>query len=107
MLANSDEVANFASPLGTKLLCKRSKHMVNVAQLVRAPDCDSGGRGFEPHLSPATMKAFVRRFFLSFTFTFLSRRQPDGCTLAKPRTWKTESGDIMEDSIYLQRTEGL
>ena len=27
--------------------------MVGVAQLVRAPDCDSGGRGFETHLSPA------------------------------------------------------
>ena len=26
--------------------------MVNVAQLVRAPDCGSGGRGFESHLSP-------------------------------------------------------
>lgn len=23
-----------------------------VAQLVRAPDCGSGGRGFETHLSP-------------------------------------------------------
>ena len=26
--------------------------MVNVAQLVRALDCGSKGRGFEPHLSP-------------------------------------------------------
>lgn len=26
--------------------------MVNVAQLVRASDCGSGGRGFESHLSP-------------------------------------------------------
>ena len=26
--------------------------MVNVAQLVRATDCGSVGRGFEPHLSP-------------------------------------------------------
>ena len=26
--------------------------MVNVAQLVRAPDCGSGGRGFKSHLSP-------------------------------------------------------
>ena len=25
---------------------------VVVAQLVRAPDCDSGGRGFEPRLPP-------------------------------------------------------
>ncbi len=27
-------------------------NMVNVAQLVRASDCGSEGRGFEPHLSP-------------------------------------------------------
>lgn len=26
--------------------------MVAVAQLVRAPDCGSGGRGFETHLPP-------------------------------------------------------
>lgn len=26
--------------------------MVDVAQLVRVPDCDSGGRGFETHRSP-------------------------------------------------------
>ena len=26
--------------------------MVSVAQLVRAPDCGSGGRGFESHHSP-------------------------------------------------------
>ena len=26
--------------------------MANIAQLVRAPGCGSGGRGFEPHYSP-------------------------------------------------------
>ena len=26
--------------------------MANVAQLVRAPGCGSGGRGFNPHRSP-------------------------------------------------------
>lgn len=26
--------------------------MADIAQLVRAPDCGSGGRGFEPHYSP-------------------------------------------------------
>ena len=30
--------------------------MVVVAQLVRAPDCDSGGRGFEPHHPPNNEK---------------------------------------------------
>ncbi len=27
-----------------------------VAQLVRAPDCGSGGRGFEPRLPPIKVK---------------------------------------------------
>ncbi len=27
-------------------------HVVGVAQLVRAPDCGSGGRGFESHHPP-------------------------------------------------------
>ena len=35
---------------------------VIVAQSVRAPDCGSGGRGFEPRLSPFT-KALIRRGF--------------------------------------------
>ena len=30
----------------------KRRNMVNVAQLVRALDCGSKGRGFEPHLSP-------------------------------------------------------
>ena len=30
--------------------------MVNVAQLVRALDCGSRGRGFESHLSPGRLK---------------------------------------------------
>ena len=29
--------------------------MVGVAQLVRAPDCGSGGRGFDSHHSPANL----------------------------------------------------
>ncbi len=41
-------LADFKSILNR---CKIAK-MVIVAQLVRAPDCGSGGRGFEPHLSP-------------------------------------------------------
>jgi hypothetical protein len=31
---------------------ERFFYMVRVAQLVRASDCGSEGRGFEPHLSP-------------------------------------------------------
>jgi putative endonuclease len=37
---------------------------VIVVQLVRTPDCDSGGRGFEPHHSP---QAFIQKaFFMGF-----------------------------------------
>lgn len=32
--------------------------MVCVAQMVRAPDCDSGGRGFEPRHSPHQKNTF-------------------------------------------------
>src|SRR5207253_10281553 len=33
---------------------RREKHLVGVAQLVRAPDCGSGCRGFESPHSPVT-----------------------------------------------------
>ncbi len=37
-----------------------------VAQLVRAPDCGSGGRGFETRLCPHKKSVYlVKRFFLS------------------------------------------
>ena len=38
--------------------------MVIVAQLVRAPDCGSGGRGFEPRLSPFKSPADSAGLFL-------------------------------------------
>ena len=34
--------------------------MVNVAQLGRAPDCGSGGRGFDPHRSPQLKNLLVQ-----------------------------------------------
>ena len=40
--------------------------MVGVAQLVRAPDCGSGGRGFKSHHSP--QKASIWGFFLCQKF---------------------------------------
>ena len=39
--------------------------MVVVAQLVRASDCDSEGRGFEPHHPPGFPQQFAAGFFLS------------------------------------------
>ena len=40
--------------------------MVVVAQLVRAPDCGSGGRGFKSHLPPKVQRdpAHGRVFYL-------------------------------------------
>lgn len=40
--------------------------MVIVAQLVRASDCGSEGRGFEPHLSPLDEKRDFDLFRISF-----------------------------------------
>ena len=42
----------------------REVKMVNVAQLVRATDCGSVGRGFETHLSPP--KAVFPTAFFDF-----------------------------------------
>ncbi len=38
--------------------------MVVVAQLVRAPDCGSGGRGFESHLPPIKSPVYAGLFFI-------------------------------------------
>ena len=43
-------------------ICTR-KQMVDVAQLVRVPDCGSVGRGFESHLPPRIKKDVKRRLF--------------------------------------------
>ena len=42
-LVNSKKLPNFASPF------RNEAHMVTIAQLVRASDCGSEGRGFETH----------------------------------------------------------
>ena len=45
--------------------------MVDVAQLVRASDCGSEGRGFEPHLPPEkTSTVIFDRFFICFQKPF-------------------------------------
>ena len=38
--------------LGINICIFAARKMVIVVQLVRTPDCGSGGRGFESHLSP-------------------------------------------------------
>ena len=52
-------VEDFALPLHPLI------NMVDLAQLVRASDCGSEGRGFEPHLPPSKAEAqgFSLRFF--------------------------------------------
>ena len=42
--------------------------MVVVAQLVRAPDCGSGGRRFEPGLPP--QKLLLMRGFFIYAYIF-------------------------------------
>ena len=44
--------------------------MVGIAQLVRAPDCGSGGRGFEFHYPPHKIR-FLNGFFYIFNFIYL------------------------------------
>lgn len=53
------------------LSLQRISKMVNVAQLVRASDCGSEGRGFDPRLSPLKKACtnFVQAFF---DFSYLS-----------------------------------
>ena len=47
------------------LLHPKNQITVGVVQLVRAPDCGSGGRGFEPHLPPlgSTPTRLLKCFF--------------------------------------------
>jgi hypothetical protein len=46
--------------------------MVIVAQLVRAPDCGSGGRRFDPGLSPLNLsKADIPQGYPLFLFDYI------------------------------------
>ena len=53
------------------LSLQRKSKMVDVAQLVRASDCGSEGRGFEPHLPPIFLKRDYGKV-VSFLFTLHS-----------------------------------
>lgn len=52
--------------------------MVIVAQLVRAPDCGSGGRRFETGLSPlkSVTQLICVTFFLSLLLNYMSTLKP-------------------------------
>ena len=44
--------------------------MVELAQLVRASDCGSEGRGFEPHIPPHNKKQLLNIMLRSCFFVF-------------------------------------
>ena len=48
--------------------------MVVVAQLVRASDCGSEGRGFESHLPPIKKGLVLQDLFLFLLSYFLSKK---------------------------------
>ena len=48
--------------------------MVAVAQLVRAPDCGSGGRGFETHQPPKKKLIKLTSYAFYLIQKFLKRR---------------------------------
>ena len=50
------------------LLYLHPPKMEIVAQLVRAPDCGSGGRGFETRLSPTFLRSIKNRPFFVYYF---------------------------------------
>ena len=52
-------------------ICTRNQ-TVDVAQLVRVPDCGSVGRGFESHLPPRIKKDVKRRLFCFYIETLKS-----------------------------------
>ena len=52
-------------------------HLVGVAQLVRASDCGSEGRGFESHHPPQTKRKPNPRFTFSFYLQAIKRKHSD------------------------------
>ena len=50
----------------TRFLSSFAAQTVAVAQLVRASDCGSEGRGFEPHQSPCKNPETYTRFGIFF-----------------------------------------
>ena len=58
--------------------------MANVAQLVRAPGCGSGGRGFNSHHSPQILN-LLKEIHMDLFFMFLEDVDRDDpyCTLGE------------------------
>ena len=49
--------------------------MVDVVQLARTPDCGSGGRGFESHLSPQKNQTYMGLFFIVKIFLWICKNK--------------------------------
>ena len=62
--------------------------MVGIAQLVRAPDCGSGGREFESHYPPPTKYDSLAQSVEHLTFN-------QGVRSSNLR-WVTNSGEVSE-----------
>ena len=75
------------------MISEEALNMVNVAQLVRALDCGSKGRGFESHLSPI------------HSFTRLSRFERGSLSVSmpiyEPKRWVFESGKFHLGLFFL------
>ena len=70
---------------------KAGSDMVDVAQLVRATDCGSVGRGFEPHLPPLpysiTSKTGENVFYILIRFPFFQILKISGDRLPSITTY--------------------
>ena len=67
--------------------------MVVVAQLVRAPDCGSGGRGFEPRLPPLKIRGCpVLRQPLLISIDLFYSFFPYFTSILIPSLWLVNSG---------------
>lgn len=72
--------------------------MVVLAQLVRVPDCGSGGRGFEPRIPPKNKKAslYGEAFFVHLREVYPER--VEGSPLLYP---KADLSAFLFKSTYL------
>lgn len=81
---------------------------VVVAQLVRASDCDSEGRGFEPHHPPQLISRLVRRLpqdrFQAPFRVLGSDRLFDGQSFASRQLF--HPGSLMRHNTQLSRSRG-
>ena len=74
-MAYSNRVAFAAAKASPSWRAISKLYMVGIAQLVRASDCGSEGRGFESHYSPHLLHNALRKQRVMFTKPTLGRSQ--------------------------------